>query len=329
MWGRSIIAPCALLLSASMALGQTKFSTDLVNVRNSGQVHVIVQFKKNPTSELHKRVLRFGGSLTRQYRILKSGAYTIPTSILPLLEADPDVAYVTLDRPVHMTGVTSTITSIASPLNIVASQALTLDHHRETIDLPPAAMGLNGTGIGVAVIDSGIAPVADLNNVVYSQDFTNSGSPADQYGHGTHVAGIIAGNGASSTGSQYTYTVKGIAQNVNLVNLRVLDQNGAGNDSELIAAIDTAIQLQSKYNIRVINLSVGRGVFESYTQDPLCQAVEEAWKAGIVVVSAAGNYGRDNAAGTNGYGTIISPGNDPYVITVGAMNTLGTPNRCR
>jgi len=77
----------------------------------------------------------------------------------------------------------------------------------------------------------------------------------------------------------------------------------------------------------VINLSLGRKVFESYTLDPLCQAVEQAWQAGIVVVTAAGNAGRDNSMNTMGYATIMSPGADPYVITVGATNTNGTPNR--
>ena len=86
------------------------------------------------------------------------------------------------------------------------------------------------------------------------------------------------------------------------------------------------IQLKTKYNIRVINLSLGRPAYESYTLDPLCQAVEAAWKAGIVVVVAAGNDGRDNTYGTNGYGTISAPGNDPFVITVGAMDTQGTPS---
>jgi serine protease AprX len=119
----------------------------------------------------------------------------------------------------------------------------------------------------------------------------------------------------------------GLADQVSLINFRVLDQNGEGTDSEVIAAIQQAIALKSKYNIRVINLSLGRPVWESYKVDPLCQAVEQAWKAGIVVVVAAGNYGRDNNAGTNGYGTITAPGNDPYVITVGAMNSMGSSNR--
>ena len=88
-----------------------------------------------------------------------------------------------------------------------------------------------------------------------------------------------------------------------------------------------AIALKSKYNIRVINLSLERPVFQSYQTDPLCRAVEAAWNAGIVVVVAAGNEGRNNTQGTNGYATVMAPGNDPYVITVGAMKTLGTTSR--
>src|SRR3989442_6590557 len=76
-----------------------------------------------------------------------------------------------------------------------------------------------------------------------------------------------------------------------------------------------------------MNLSLGRQVFESYQLDPLCQAVEAAWKSGIVVVVAAGNYRRNNSMGTSGYATITAPGNDPYVITVGAMKTMGAPQR--
>ena len=95
----------------------------------------------------------------------------------------------------------------------------------------------------------------------------------------------------------------------------------------MIAAIGRAIELKDTYGIRVINLSLGRPIFESYKKDPLCQAVERAWKAGIVVVVAAGNQGRNNMFGTDGYGTILSPANDPYVITVGAMSDMSTSNR--
>src|SRR3984957_9797128 len=192
-------------------------------------------------------------------------------------------------------------------------------------------MGYTGTGIGVAVIDSGIYAHDDLktangsgSRIVYSQSFIPGLNASDQFGHGTHVAGIVGSNGKDSTGRSFTRTLQGVAPNVNLINLRVLDANGAGTDAGVIAAIDTAISLKNTYNIRVINLSLGRPVFESYTLDPLCQAAEAAWKAGIIVVAAAGNSGRDNSMGTNGYGTINAPGNDPYVITVGATNAHGT-----
>ncbi len=153
------------------------------------------------------------------------------------------------------------------------------------------------------------------------------GSWDDYYGHGTHVSGIIAGNGLNSTGSAYLDEIHGVAPAVHLINLKVLDKNGTSTDAEVINAIDTAISLKPLFNIQVINLSLGRPVYESYKTDPLCQEVEKAWKAGIAVVVAAGNAGRDNSAGNEGYGTIASPGNDPLAITVGAMNTEGTPQR--
>jgi serine protease AprX len=200
-------------------------------------------------------------------------------------------------------------------------------------DVAASQYGFDGTGIGVAVIDSGIADHPDLHGangasrVVYSQSFVflNS-STTDQFGHGTHVAGLVGGNGASSgSANGYAATYAGMAPNVNLINLRVLDQNGFGTDSQVIAAIQQAINLKNTYNIRVISMSLGRPVFESYTLDPVDQAVEAAWKAGIVVVAAAGNNGRFSL--TNGFGTIGVPANDPAVITVGATMTETTNTR--
>ena len=157
------------------------------------------------------------------------------------------------------------------------------------------------------------------NRVVYQQSFIG-GTTADQYGHGTHVAGILAGNGS---GTVYLGTIL----EGNIISLKVLDQNGNGSDVAVIQAIDAAISLKSQYNIKVINLSLGRPVYESAALDPLCQAVEQAWKAGITVVVAAGNDGRDNTDGIDGYGTIAAPGNDPYVITVGCVKDMGTTTR--
>jgi serine protease AprX len=223
--------------------------------------------------------------------------------MLETLANDPDIAYISPNRSV----------SGMLDISVAAINALA-----------PANLGMTGLGIGVAVIDSGISQSVDMQGVrlVYQESFLSDGVVADLYGHGTHVAGIIGGTGQES-GGLYT----GVAPGVSIVNLRVLDQNGNGTDSDVIAAIQRAIQLQATYNIRVINLSLGRPVVESYTLDPLCQAVEAAWQAGIVVVAAAGNDGRDNTFNTNGYGTIGAPGNDPFVITVGAIKTMGTTVR--
>ena len=152
--------------------------------------------------------------------------------------------------------------------------------------------------------------------MVYRHSFVG-GVLNDDYGHGTHVAGIAAGNGHVSSGAGSFRNFKGIAPNANLLDLRVLDQNSAASDSAVIAAIQQAVQLKNQYNVRVINLSLGRRIWESCTRDPLCQAVEAAWNSGIVVVVAAGNLGR------NGYATVLSPGNSPHAITVGAMKAAG------
>jgi serine protease AprX len=320
MWGRRILAGCALLFEVSFAFAsQTgKISSDLQGLNSTSQVNVIVQYQQAPATLQLQQVLNLGGTLNLVLGLVKAVAYRIPVSAITQLAADPNVIYISPDR------------SLGSTNN--GNPNAVLDYHKETINLAAAqGAGLNGAGVGVAIIDSGMIVSPEFNNLsnlLFSQNFVSGSSSAnDQFGHGTHVAGIIAGNGSQSAGSNYSYHFIGIAPMVNTINLRVLDQNGMGTDSQVIQAIQTAINLKALYNIRVINLSLGRGVYESYKLDPLCQAVEQAWKAGIVVVVAAGNGGRDNDAGTNGYGTITSPGNDPYVITVGAMNTLATSSR--
>jgi len=233
----------------------------------------------------------------------KAFAASLPAARLAALSDDPEVRYISPNR-------------------------LLKPHLDNTVAAVNAQIawnyGLDGSGIGVVVIDSGVTNRTDFNNasssasrVVYNENFVQSSNTAsDQFGHGTHVAGIIAGNGNQSTGANYTRTFKGLAPNANIINLRVLDGNGKGYDSDVITAIQRAISLKSTYNIRVINLSLGRPIWESYQLDPVCQAAEAAWKAGIVVVVSAGNRGRDNSQGTNGYGTITAPG-----------STVTTPGR--
>jgi serine protease AprX len=184
--------------------------------------------------------------------------------------------------------------------------------------------GVTGQGIGVAVIDSGITVHNALKGKVVASVsmLANDPSTADEYGHGTHVAGIIAGARTSTT-SLYP---SGIAPGVQLINVRVLGDNGAGFTSDVIAGIDWVIQNRTRYNIRVINLSLGHPVMEPALTDPLCEAVRRAVSAGIVVVAAAGNAGQTDA-GVPIMGGILSPGNSPYAITVGAVDTKGTTSR--
>jgi serine protease AprX len=180
------------------------------------------------------------------------------------------------------------------------------------------ALGYDGTGVGVAIIDSGVANWHDdlgSQRVAHFVDFVSDlPVPHDGYGHGTHVAGIIAGSGYDSAGAR-----RGIAPGATLVVLRVLDESGEGHISNVIAAIDYAVEHRAAFNIRVINLSVASGVYESFRTDPLTLAARRAVDAGIVVVTAAGNHGQ-TARGTVQHGGITSPGNAPWVLTVGATD---------
>ncbi len=296
----------------------SKLSADLPGRGDgSGMVTVIVQHRQMPTDAHLKTMQGRGATIRSKFPTIRAVTMRVPASMLAELAKDPNVAYITPDRQVRTT---------ANPETEEFATAV-------EADVAASQYALDGTGVGVAVIDSGISCYSDLRNaigvyrVVYSQSFLAGNSRTqDWYGHGTFVAGLVGGTGASSgTANGYPAVYAGMAPNVNLIDLRVLDALGLGTDSGVIAAIQEAITLKSTYNIRVINMSLGRPIFESYTLDPVDQAVEAAWKAGIVVVVAAGNDGR--YAPTDGFGTIGVPANDPAVITVGATLTMGTATR--
>lgn len=186
-------------------------------------------------------------------------------------------------------------------------------------------LGIDGSGVNVAIIDSGVASWhddLDPQRILKFVDFVDFQTAAyDDYGHGTHVAGIIAGNGYDSGGAR-----TGVAPGARLVVLKVLDADGNGYISNVIAALDYAVQRRAELNIRVVNLSVAAGVYQSYTTDPLTLAAKRAVESGIVVVTAAGNFGKNDSGGSQ-YGGITAPGNAPWVLTVGASSHNGTVMR--
>src|SRR2546426_1765397 len=179
--------------------------------------------------------------------------------------------------------------------------------------------GIAGRGVTVAILDSGVAADADLiepaNRILASVNFADERLTSDPGGHGTHIAGIVAGNGTRAGGE-----FRGIAPQANVVDVRVLGRTGSGRISSVIRGIEWVLAHRTVYNIRVINLSFGARANLSYRADPMSAAVEIAWRRGLVVVAASGNGGPERD-------TVVTPGIDPYVITVGATDDRGTVSR--
>src|SRR5205814_226195 len=167
---------------------------------------------------------------------------------------------------------------------------------RQTLGLPRTMNTTmpSGDGVTVAVIDSGIAPLADFHITAF-YDFTRGGiptTPFDDYGHGTHIAGLIASSGVLSN-----YEFVGIAPAVRLIGLKVLDKRGQGNTTDVIKAIEYVVANRSHLNVHMINLSLGHPIFAPAKDDPLVQAVEAASNAGLIVVVSAGNFGQNAKTG--------------------------------
>src|SRR4051812_14671099 len=176
------------------------------------------------------------------------------------------------------------------------------------------ASGIDGRGVGVAVVDTGITKLPDFaGRVIGGVDLSGEGNAyKDSYGHGTFVAGLVAGNGASSNGAYV-----GEAPNANLVAVKVAGKSGQTNASTVILGLQWILANQKAMGIKVANLSLGVKVTRSSRREPLDLAVERAWQQGLVIVTSAGNSGPSN-------GTVTVPGDDPLVITVGASDDQGT-----
>ncbi|MEA2000425.1 MAG: S8 family serine peptidase, partial [Actinomycetota bacterium] len=266
-----------------------------------------------------------GGSIGTELGLIGSVSATVPAAALDTLRAEPAIASAVVDAPLQLTTagwddatkVKFNPSTYEGTVNRVGGSILQVDAYW--------AQGYDGSGVDVALIDSGVAPV---NGLTYPGKIINgpdlSFEPQsdvfrhlDTFGHGTHMAGIIAGrDDGASTDDNLAFL--GVAPGSRIVSVKVADEDGATDVSQVIAAIDWVVQHRNDdgLNIGVINLSFGTDSTQSYQLDPLAYAVEQAWKAGIVVVVAAGNDGNDAA--------LRNPATDPFVIAVGATNSATT-----
>ncbi|MBU5424781.1 S8 family peptidase [Tissierella pigra] len=259
------------------------------------EVPVIVQFNSN-SSNLKENINILSNRVKRDLPLIDGFAGLMTTDTIYKIVSNPEVDYISFDSRVYA------LLDIAAP---------TMDAYF------PHDKGYNGEGITVAVIDTGVAPHSDLtrptNRIIGFKDMVNDKSePYDDNGHGTHVAGIIAASGYSSRGKYI-----GIAPKANILGIKALDKAGGGNISDIIDAISYIVATKDKYNTKIINLSLGTPANNSCDKDPLCKAVDMAIKAGLIVVVAAGNSGPEK-------GTILSPGINKNVITVGATDDKRT-----
>lgn len=294
-----------------------------VHAHPDKNVSVIVQ-KTAPDARVEDVVAELGGVVTKDLHILRAFAAELPGRAVLRLAENPKVRWISLDRPVESTGKGG---SKGRPSGDGCTDC-PLNTYLDTLDVRRVwEMGYDGSGIGVAVIDSGIAtdrdfsvePGSPFSRIRKQVGFNpNSFQTTDFYGHGTHVAGIVGGNGDASGGAYM-----GIAPKVDLINLKISDDTGMAYESDTVAAMQWILENKEQYNIRVVNLSINSVDEQSYHTSPLDAAAEILWFNGVVVVAAAGNKGPDN-----GYNPVLaSPANDPFVITVGASDEKGDAQR--
>jgi serine protease AprX len=295
------------------------------------KVVAITQFKLGVSERQARKLVRaHKGRVTDRLPSIQGFAVKLPAKQARALRRHKSVLNVTLNTRVRNTieDTSASLTSSADATTATRQPVLATNFPNTVGAAALHAQGITGAGVGVAVIDSGIAgDHADFRSADGSSRVTNvianpgATRPGDEVGHGTHVAGIIAGNSNNRSATDpLRGTRTGIAPAADLVALKTADDQGNSTVLDVINALQFVVDHKDELNIKVVNLSVSSDTPGSYHDDPLDAAVEFAWHAGIVVVAAAGN--RSNAADAVHY----APGNDPFVISVGGTDEAGTTN---
>jgi serine protease AprX len=294
-----LVATCAAIVTALAGLSVASAPPAAADLTE--QVIVTSSGLLSPVSA----VLDVGGTVLQQFHLIDGVLASILTVEEPLLASLPGIT-VTPNISVNVQSV-PTSTGPHTPSDAFL---------QETGATQLASSGDTGQGVTVAVLDTGIDNLPDFaGRLVGGVDLTSGNNPyQDSYGHGTFVAGLIAGNGASSNG-QYS----GEAPGAKLVSVKVAGAEGTTHLGTLISGLQWTVDNKDSYGIKVVNISLGYQPSQSTVNNPLDNAVEAVWNAGIAVVVSAGNAGPFN-------GTILAPADDPLVITVGALDDMATPS---
>lgn len=295
-----------------------------LGMQNPDELVNLIIRKVNEDGRAERLVDQLGGEVTSRLDIINAFTAELPAGAVAQLAAHDCVQHVSLDARVQRS-------ALATPIEFNAlEQDLTNPKNTYLDTLGVRSLwdqGIKGQGVTVAVIDSGIASIPEFNvdptlpeglqvtRILTRQAFNSDLKSGDNSGHGTHIAGILAGNGAKSAG-----VYAGIAPLTNLISLNVNNSEGMAYESDTVAAMQWVLENKDEYNIRVVNLSVNSDSIESYNNSPLDAAAEILWFNGIVVVVSAGNHD------SSGEGILFPPANDPFVITVGASDENGTPD---
>lgn len=312
----ALLAVAALILAASGRAAPSPPSNvhpaifDWAAAHPGQPVPVVVQ-AAGDTAAAVRAIESAGGTIGRQFTIVPAVEAELPMASVPAVATSPSVASLSLDAPVESTGTVK-----------VDMKALSTTYPVSVNANDPWSKGYTGAGVTVAVVDTGISPKdradftsPDGNSRVVAEVAVSPGASGtrDGFGHGTHVAGIVGG---FKPKGKYV----GVAPEANLINVKVADDAGTSTIADAIAGLQWVYDNQAQYNIRVVNLSLHSSVPESYRSSPLDAAVETLWFKGVFVVVAAGNLGSAPDA------VFYPPANDPFVMTVGAIDDKATTN---
>jgi serine protease AprX len=323
----TLLAATAVLCAAALTV-PTATAPDLA--RRSPVTTYVLRAAPGHLPKVGSLVKHAGGSVVRTLRALDAATVRLPESEAAAIRRSPDVLALSPDERLQLA---STSTAGTSADYDPVADANSLFNVEQVIGARQIWKTATGAGVDVALIDSGVTPVPGLDapaKLVNGPDLSfDSQSPDDRYldrfGHGTHLAGIIAGHDAGVTaagGTSDTNAFLGVAPDARIVNVKVADGRGVSDVSQVIAGIDWVVQHAHTdgLNIRVLNLSFATDSTQDYRLDPLAYAAEVAWRHGITVVTAAGNRGVTD-------GRLADPAMDPFVLAVGASDGLGTITR--